>query len=100
MTGLIAFAFLPLCVLFALKSPPFALFALPYPTQLHFDKLIGMHRWCGRLIYFITVIHVVTWSVQLSRDHRRGGKGGTAWNYVLLYDKFVYAIVVSGFVKS
>ncbi|KAK7054826.1 hypothetical protein VNI00_003289 [Paramarasmius palmivorus] len=38
-TGLIAFGLFPLVVLFALKAPPFAFFALPFTTQLHFDKL-------------------------------------------------------------
>lgn len=86
---------MPLCVLLALKAPPFALLALPFVTQLHSDKLAWLHRWSGRIIYLLTVAHIATWSVQLTNDHRAGGAGGTAWGYVILYDKFIYAIIVS-----
>ena len=67
-TGLVTFALFPLCVLFALKAAPFAIFALPYTTQFSFDKLSTMHRWVGRLIWFLTFTHVVSWSIQLATD--------------------------------
>ncbi|KAI6045785.1 ferric reductase like transmembrane component-domain-containing protein [Pisolithus marmoratus] len=67
--GQIAFALFPLCILFALKAPPFALFAIPFMIQLFFDKLVWLHRWSGRLIWFMTSVHVVLWSIQLVRDH-------------------------------
>lgn len=38
-TGIIAYALFPLVVLFALKAPPFAIFAIPFTIQIHFDKL-------------------------------------------------------------
>ncbi|CAE6435923.1 unnamed protein product [Rhizoctonia solani] len=92
-TGIIAFALFPLCVLFALKAPPFAVFALPFTTQMHFDKLALLHRWSGRIIWIITTIHVATWGVQLGRDERHGVAGGIAWNYVWQYPLFIYGIV-------
>jgi hypothetical protein len=96
-TGIIAFSLFPLAILLSLKAPPFALFALPYLTQIHFDKLARLHRWCGRLIWLIAAIHVATWSVQLARDPRKGSirTDTFAIDYALLYDKFVYAIIVS-----
>ncbi|CAE6488836.1 unnamed protein product, partial [Rhizoctonia solani] len=92
-TGIIAFALFPLCVLFALKAPPFALFALPFTTQMHFDKLALLHRWSGRIIWIITTIHVATWGVQLGRDERHGIAGGIAWDYVWQYPLFIYGLV-------
>ncbi|KAF9516391.1 hypothetical protein BS47DRAFT_1341050 [Hydnum rufescens UP504] len=89
-TGLMAFALIPLCVLIALKAPPFALFALRFPLQLHSDKLAWAHRWLGRIIYICTVAHVATWSVQLARDHR--AEAGPAWKFMFIYPKFIYAI--------
>ncbi|KAK0210788.1 hypothetical protein DFS33DRAFT_322028 [Desarmillaria ectypa] len=87
--GIIAFCLLPLCVLFALKAPPFAIFALPFTTQIHFDKLSWLHRWSGRLIYIITLLHVVFWSIQLLRD-TRGLTGKEAYVYAWQYEKFLY----------
>ncbi|CAE6442239.1 unnamed protein product [Rhizoctonia solani] len=91
-TGIIAFSLFPLCVLFALKAPPFAVFALPFTTQMHFDKLALLHRWSGRIIWIITTIHVATWGVQLGRD-KRHGKGGIGWDYVWVYPLFIYGLI-------
>ncbi|KAF5365736.1 hypothetical protein D9758_003291 [Tetrapyrgos nigripes] len=88
-TGIIAFALLPLCVLFALKAPPFAIFALPFTTQIHFDKLSWLHRWSARLIWFITLLHVVLWSVQLLLD-RRESTGKIGYTYAWQYQKFIF----------
>lgn len=93
-TGDIAFALFPLCILFALKSPPFAIFALPFMIQIHFDKLVRLHRWTGRVIWFVSGLHVAMWSVQLALD-RRDGTGEVAWKYAFLYSKFVYGWIVS-----
>lgn len=93
-TGLMAFALFPLCVLFALKAAPFAIFALPYTTQFSFDKLSTMHRWVGRLIWFVTAIHVVTWSVQLSTD-KGPVTGKVAYAHAWHYPPFVWGWVVS-----
>ncbi|KAK1236540.1 hypothetical protein PQX77_000233 [Marasmius sp. AFHP31] len=91
-TGLIAFGLMPLVVLFALKAPPFAVLALPM-TNLHFDKLSWLHRWSARLLWFITLFHVVLWSVQLSIDHRNGRPGITyAWDY----EKFLFGWTAFG----
>ncbi|THH33845.1 hypothetical protein EUX98_g258 [Antrodiella citrinella] len=63
-TGQIAFALFPLCVLLALKAPPFALFSLSFLTNVHFDKLAWLHRWSGT--------------------------GKIAYTYAWLYSKFLF----------
>jgi hypothetical protein len=60
-TGLIAFALYPLCVLLALRAPPFAVFALSFTTHLSFDKLAWLHKWSGRFIFVLAVAHVVSY---------------------------------------
>lgn len=92
-TGLVAFALFPLCVLLALKSPPFALFSLPFTAQVQFDKLGVLHRWTGRLIYLVVVIHVATWSVQLAKDTRQT-TGQAAYTYAWIYQKFLFGWIV------
>ncbi|KAF8843639.1 hypothetical protein BDN67DRAFT_1025275 [Paxillus ammoniavirescens] len=88
-TGQIAFALFPLCILFALKAPPFAIFSIPFMIQLYFDKLAWLHRWSGRLIWFLTTIHVVLWSIQLVRDiHPTTGR--VAYVYAWAYTRFIY----------
>ncbi|KAJ4487921.1 hypothetical protein J3R30DRAFT_865582 [Lentinula aciculospora] len=94
-TGLIAFALLPLCVLFALKAPPFAIFAISFTTQVYFDKLAWLHRWSGRLIWLITFLHVMLWSIQLLRDHRPT-TGKIGYTYAWHYDKFIYGWLAFG----
>ncbi|KAF7976337.1 hypothetical protein HWV62_7072 [Athelia sp. TMB] len=69
-TGLIAFALMPLCILFALKAPPFAIFAISFMIQLQFDKLSWLHRWSGRLIWLVTAAHVALWTVQMCLEVR------------------------------
>ena len=93
-TGDIAFALFPLCILFILKSPPFAIFALPFTLQYYFDKLARLHRWLGRFIWALATAHVVMWCIQLGRD-TRAGTTKTAWHYVWVYHKFRYGWVVS-----
>lgn len=94
--GQIAFALLPLCVLFALKAPPFAIFAIPFMVQLHFDKLAWLHRWSGRLIWFMSATHVVLWTIQLAKD-RRQGTGRMAIVYAWLEMKFIWGWIAFGF---
>ncbi|KAI5833958.1 hypothetical protein K523DRAFT_331596 [Schizophyllum commune Tattone D] len=94
-TGLIAFALLPLCVLFALKSPPFAILALPFTVQMHFDKLSWLHRWTGYLIYLLTVLHVGLWSVQLATE-KRERTGKVAYTYAFGYQKFIFGWIAFG----
>lgn len=93
-TGLIAFALFPLTVLFALKAAPFAIFSSPYFVQLCFDKLAFLHRWCGFLVWVLTTLHTIFWSVQLASDHRPS-TGQMVYTYAWQYDKFRYAWVVS-----
>ena len=84
--GILSFALLPLCVIFALKSSPFAPFSWRFATQLHFDKLGVFHRWTARFIWLMTTLHVALWSVQLSRD-RMGGE--SAYAYAWQYERFI-----------
>jgi hypothetical protein len=94
--GLIAFALFPLIVFLGIKSAPVAIFATI--TQLYFDKLARLHKWGGRLVYFVTVLHAVTWGVQLIKDHRYAADGTelkNALQYMPLYQNFTFAIVVS-----
>jgi hypothetical protein len=98
-TGIMAFALFPLVILFALKAPPFAVFAIPFLIQIHFDKLARLHRWTGRLIWFITTVHVFTWGVQLGRDKRGTGNrlypNAPAWQFVWQYPLFIEGVIVS-----
>ena len=93
-TGLMAFALFPLCILFALKAAPFAIFALPYTTQFSFDKLSTMHRWVGRLIWFVTAIHVTSWSVQLATT-KNPVTGKSVYTYAWRYPPFLWGWAVS-----
>ncbi|KAF9644193.1 hypothetical protein BDM02DRAFT_3122293 [Thelephora ganbajun] len=88
-TGLMAFSLLPLCILLALKAAPFAIFALPYTIQFSFDKLSTLHRWVGRLIWFITAIHVISWSVQLA-THSNPVTGKKGYAYAWIYPPFLW----------
>jgi hypothetical protein len=93
-TGIIAFALIPLCVILALKVPPFAIFAIPYLVQLHFDKLSYLHRWTARLIWGLVALHVTFWMIQLSTD-RRAGTGESALSIAWTYKKFQNGWIVS-----
>jgi hypothetical protein len=90
--GLTAFALFPLCILFALKQPPFAIFAIPYFTHIHSDKLIWVHRWIGRFIWALVSLHVAFWSVQLFKETRNGHVG---YVYAFQYERFRFAWTVS-----
>ncbi|KAI0306451.1 hypothetical protein B0F90DRAFT_1808149 [Multifurca ochricompacta] len=93
--GLMSFALFPLCLLFALKRPPFAIFAISFLTNIHFDKLIWLHRWTGRLIWAMAALHVALWSVQLAND-TRNGTGKVAYVYAWQYPRFIYAWTAFG----
>ena len=92
--GLMAFALFPLCVLFALKRPPFAIFAIPFLTRVHFDKFMWLHRWTGRFIWAMVTLHVALWSVQSAND-TRSGTGKMAYVYAWHFQRFQFAWTVS-----
>ncbi|KAF9815300.1 hypothetical protein IEO21_04663 [Rhodonia placenta] len=94
-TGLIAFALFPLCVLLALKAPPFAVLALPFVAQLHFDKLAWIHKWIGRLIWLLSALHVALWSVQLLVE-KRSSTGQFVYTYAFQYRNFIYGWIAFG----
>ncbi|GJJ14283.1 hypothetical protein Clacol_008547 [Clathrus columnatus] len=91
--GIISLTLFPLCVMFVTKAPPFALLAAPYLVQIWNDKLVFLHKWTGRLIYFITSIHVVFWSVQLAQDRISATDNNDVWTVIFLHVPFIYAWV-------
>lgn len=93
-TGIVAFALIPLCVLLAVKAPPFAVFALPFTAQIHFDKLAWLHRLSGGLIWLLASIHVVLWSIQLLKDQRTDTEM-TAYYLAWRRREFVFGWTVS-----
>ncbi|KAI0797925.1 hypothetical protein C8Q75DRAFT_708957 [Abortiporus biennis] len=94
-TGGIAFTLFPLCILLALKAPPFAIFSISFLSNLHFDKLAWLHQWCGMLVWFLSTMHVVSWSVQLALDHR-SSTGKIAYVYAWQYPNFIYGWTAYG----
>ncbi|WVQ77459.1 hypothetical protein IAR50_007145 [Cryptococcus sp. DSM 104548] len=70
--GDMAFALMPLVVLFALKAPPFAAFSLRYLTHLYNDKLALFHRGAAWLVWGVTTVHTVLWTIQLFKDQHNG----------------------------
>lgn len=93
-TGQVAYALFPLVVLLAMKARPFALFALPFTLDLHFDKLAWIHHWSGVLVWGITTLHVISWSAQLFKDHR-AETGKIVYAYAFKFPNFVYGWSVS-----
>ena len=93
-TGGFAFALFPLVIVLALKAAPFALFAIPGLVGYSHDKMIRLHRYVGRLVWFVTFLHVVFWVVQVSKD-KRANTGKLIITYVWQYYRFRFAWVVS-----
>lgn len=91
--GLIAFALMPLVVLFALKSPPIAIFSIRPFTHLFADKLAALHRTAAWLVWVITTVHVALWTVQLFQDTRGDGSGRKVWFVVWLKYRFIFGAV-------
>ena len=91
--GLVAFCLFPLTVLFALKSPPFAIFSLSIFTHMFFDTLTLLHKWAGRLVWLVTALHVALWTVQLAKDKRGDATDRTIFEVVWIYDKFIWGAV-------
>ncbi|KAJ3564295.1 hypothetical protein NP233_g8393 [Leucocoprinus birnbaumii] len=97
-TGIMAFTLLPLCILFALKGSPFAVFSYSFLTHLHFDKLAWLHRWSAGLAWFLTAYHVGAWSAQLVLDkHPLTGQTvySTAWSYAPFVHGWVAFILLT-----
>lgn len=90
--GGMAFALYPLVIVLALKAPPFALFGIPGLVAYGHDKMIRLHRYVGRLVWFVTLLHVIFWVVQTLKD-RRAMTGKLVIAYVWQYQKFRFAWV-------
>lgn len=98
--GLIAFALLPLVVLFALKAPPIAIFSLRPFTHLFSDKLAALHRTAAWLVWIVTSAHVGLWTAQLFIDTRGDGSGRKVWFVVWLKWRFIFGAVAYGFMTA
>lgn len=91
--GFIAFALTPLVVLFALKSPPFAVLSLKMLSELHADKLMTFHRASAWLVWLFTTVHVVLWTLQLFYDSYNGR---AVWFYLWGNYRFLFGCVAYG----
>lgn len=91
--GFIAFALMPLVVLFALKAPPVAILALRATTQLYNDKLQVFHRAAAWIMWGFTTVHVALWTVQLFLDAYRGKP---TWLVIFKSYRFVFGCVAYG----
>lgn len=88
--GDLAFALIPLVVLLAVKSPPFAVLAYRFTAQLFYDKLALLHRFTAWLVWLVTTIHVALWSVQLFEDT---GNGKIVWFLMWTNYRFLAGVV-------
>ena len=91
--GFMAFALVPLVVLLALKSPPIAILSLRPLTQLYADKLAAVHRAIAWLVWIMTTVHAVLWTIQLFED-RRNGK--PTWLSLWTVYRFIFGAVAYG----
>ncbi|KAK8853337.1 hypothetical protein IAR55_004041 [Kwoniella newhampshirensis] len=91
--GYMAFALVPLVVLFALKAPPFAIFAIRPITHLFADKLLLFHRASAWLVWAFTTIHVVLWTIQLFQDQRNGR---AIWFIMWGSQRFIFGCIAYG----
>lgn len=105
--GMITYAMYPLTVALGLKAWPFNIFATPWLTDWAYkcvqksmcDCSLGglvlmsarsfnskssyFHRWFGRIVFILSTLHVVLWTVQLFRDQDPYGKATffVVWKY-------------------
>jgi hypothetical protein len=101
-TGMMAYTLFPLCVLFAIRGSPFALFSIRRLVQMQFDKLSWLHWFTGWFIWFLATLHVVFWSIQLLSDRRTSPFAGSKaqamnqkpYDLVWNYTRFIYAWIV------
>ncbi|WVN87551.1 uncharacterized protein L203_102734 [Cryptococcus depauperatus CBS 7841] len=100
--GDMAFALIPLVVLFALKAPPFAVFCLRPFTHLFHDKLVLFHRVAAWLVWAITTVHVILWTIQLFKDQHDGkAVWFTMWrNYRFVFGCIAYGLMTALMVAS
>ncbi|WVQ66655.1 uncharacterized protein L199_004842 [Kwoniella botswanensis] len=100
--GFMAFALMPLVVLFALKAPPIAIFAIRGFTHLYSDKLALFHRAAAWIVWGFTTVHVVLWTVQLFQDQQNGrAVWFLIWNsYRFIFGCVAYAAMTAVMVLS
>ncbi|WVQ94849.1 hypothetical protein IAU59_001932 [Kwoniella sp. CBS 9459] len=95
--GFMAFALMPLVVLFALKAPPVAIFTLRAFTHVYSDKLAVFHRAVAWIVWGFTTIHVALWTVQLFQDSRNGR---AVWFYIWNSYRFIFGCVAYGMMTA
>ncbi|WVQ84567.1 hypothetical protein IAT38_006721 [Cryptococcus sp. DSM 104549] len=95
--GFMAFALMPLVVLFALKAPPFALLAVRAFTHVYSDKLALLHRAAAWIVWGFTTIHVVLWTIQLFQDQRNGR---AVWFIIFNSYRFIFGCVAYGMMTA
>ncbi|OCF43665.1 ferric-chelate reductase [Kwoniella heveanensis CBS 569] len=95
--GFMAFALMPLVVLFALKAPPVAIFSLRAFTHVYSDKLAVFHRAIAWVVWGFTTIHVALWTVQLFQDSRNGR---AVWFYIWNSYRFIFGCVAYGMMTA
>jgi hypothetical protein len=88
--GDMAFALIPLVILFAMKSAPVNILSLKALGNLHSDKLGVLHRAVAWLVWGITTVHVVLWTIQLFEDSRNGTR---AWIIMWTNYRFIFGCV-------
>lgn len=91
--GDMAFALMPLVVLVALKSPPVAFLSFRVFTHLWSDKLAWLHRASAWLVWVLTTVHIVLWTIQLFKDQI---KGKAAWIAMWTNYRFIFGAVAYG----
>lgn len=84
--GDIAFAMIPLVVLFALRSAPFNILSLQFTLGFLSDKFLMLHKCIGWFIWGLTTLHVAFWTVNLAID-RHNGKA--QWYFMFNNHRFV-----------
>ena len=100
--GDMAFALMPLVVLVALKSPPVAFLSYRFFTHIWADKLAVFHRASAWLVWVLTTVHVVLWTIQLFKDRINGQVAWIAmWsNYRFIFGCVAYATMTAVMVFS
>ncbi|KAK4689596.1 hypothetical protein P7C73_g496, partial [Tremellales sp. Uapishka_1] len=91
--GDLAFALTPFVVLVALKSAPFGFLSFRGLTHLYFDKLAAIHRMAAWLLWALTTVHVVLWTVQLFQDQYNGKP---VWLVMFTNYRFIFGVVAYG----
>lgn len=84
--GDIAFAMIPLVVIFALRSAPFNFLSSQWTMGFLSDKFLMLHKCIGWFIWGLTTLHVAFWTINLAID-RNNGKA--QWYFMFNNHRFI-----------